>query len=360
VTSSAGENVIKEMQQTHDYKISPKVFSFPSGKPLEKAPAVSILMPAYKVDKYITEALDSVFNQTFTDFEVIVINDGSPDQLEQVLEPYMNRIVYLKQENSGQSAARNRAIEIARGRYLALLDPDDIWTPDYLSIQISMMDNDPTISVLYPDAVLFGNPFYEGKTYMQTCPSEGEVTLKKLITEECNVMISALIRRDVMIEVGAFDEALRSSEDFDLWVRIAKQGHRIAFHRAPLVYYRRRPESLSADDTAMCKSILKVMEKLMRLDLTPEEEAVVQQRMTYYQALLRLYEGKRAFFQGDKRTAIDKLKEANQFFKSLKISFALLLLHTFPGLLLGAYHVRNRLLMFTLNKAAVNLPEGNR
>jgi glycosyltransferase involved in cell wall biosynthesis len=335
------------MQQTDNHRNSPKIFSFPSGKPLEKAPAVSILMPAYKVDKYIGEALDSVFKQSFTDYEVIVVNDGSPDQLEQVLEPYMDRIIYLKQENSGQSAARNRAIEIARGRYLALLDPDDIWKPDYLSVQMSIIESDPTISVLYCDAVLFGDPFYEGQTYMQTCPSEGEVTLKKLITEECNVMISALIRREVVLEVGLFDEALRSSEDFDLWVRIAKQGHRIAFHRAPLIYYRRRPESLSADDTTMCKSILKVFDKLRRMDLTPEEATAVQQRRAYYQALLRLYEGKRAFFQGDKRTAIDRLKEANQYFKSPKLSLVVVLLRTFPGLLLRAYQVRNRLIMGT-------------
>jgi glycosyltransferase involved in cell wall biosynthesis len=339
------DNMREEVHKTNGQGISSKIFSFPSGEPfVEKDPAVSILMPAYKVDKYIGEALDSVFKQTYTDFEVIVVNDGSPDRLEQALEPYMNRIVYLKQENQGQSAARNRAIEVARGRYFALLDPDDIWKPDYLSVQIAMMESDPTIGVLYSDALLFGNPLYEGKTYMQTCPSEGEVTLKKLITEECNVMISALIRRQVALQAGLFDESLRSSEDFDLWVRIAKQGHRIAFHRAPLVYYRRRPESLSADDTAMCKSILKVLEKLAHMDLSAEEATAVQQRVVYYQALLRLYEGKRAFFQGDRRTAIAKLKEANRFFKSLKLSLALLLLRTVPGLLRRAYEVRNHLL----------------
>lgn len=326
---------------------SAKVLSFPSGEPFGKSPAVSILMPAYKVDKYIGEALDSVFRQSFTDFEIIVVNDGSPDRLEEVLAPYMNRIVYVKQENAGQSAARNRAIEIARGRYFALLDPDDIWKPDYLSVQMAIMESDPSIGVLYSDAVLFGNPHYEGKTYMQTCPSEGEVTLKKLITEECNVMISALIRREVVTEVGLFDESLRSSEDFDLWVRIAKQGHRIAFHTAPLVYYRRRPESLSADDTAMCKSILRVLEKLESLDLSPEEASAVQERTAHYRALLRLYEGKRAFFQGDKRTAIAKLKEANEFFKSLKLSFALVLLRMVPRLLLRVYEVRNHLITHT-------------
>jgi glycosyltransferase involved in cell wall biosynthesis len=336
--------MIEQTQKSENPPIPARLLYAPAAEPVEKTPAVSILMPAYKVDKYIGEALDSVFNQSFTDYEIIVVNDGSPDRLEEVLAPYMERIVYLKQENGGQSAARNRAIEIARGRYLALLDPDDIWRPDYLSMQMAIMESDPSIGVLYSDALLFGNPHYEGMTYMQTCPSRGEVTLKKLITEECNVMISALIRREVMHEVGLFDEALRSSEDFDLWVRIARLGHRIAFHRTPLVYYRRRPESLSADDTAMCKSILKVLEKLETMGLSDEETEAVQQRKAYYQALLRLYEGKRAFFQGDERTAIAKLQEANRFFKSLKLSCAMLLLRLVPRLLLRVYEARNQLI----------------
>src|SRR5437868_4640953 len=99
---------------------SPDVITFLVGKDVEKRPRVSILMPAYKVEQYIGEALDSVFEQTVKEFEVIVVNDGSPDQLERVLEPYMDRIIYIKQENGGQSAARNRAIEIARAPYLAL------------------------------------------------------------------------------------------------------------------------------------------------------------------------------------------------------------------------------------------------
>ncbi|MBI3652058.1 MAG: glycosyltransferase family 2 protein [Acidobacteria bacterium] len=330
--------------------LSAKVLSFPTRKAADKAPLVSILMPAYKVDQYIGAALDSVFQQTCKDFEVIVINDGSPDLLEQVLEPYLERIVYIKQENAGQSAARNRAIEIARGRYLALLDPDDIWMPEYLSTQLAIMESDPSISVLYSDAWLFGDPLYEGKSYMQTCPSTGEVTLQKLITEECHVMISALMRRDVVLRVGLFDEALRSSEDFDLWVRIAAAGYRIAYHRQPLVYYRRRPESLSADNTSMCKSIIAVLQKLAQTNLAEAEAAAVQQRIAHYQALLRLYEGKRAFYQGDKKMAVAKLREANDFFRSPKLSLVLLLLRAAPKLLLRAYHYRNRWLLKSVNQ----------
>ena len=88
-------------------------------------------MPAYRVTEYIGAALDSVRAQTFTDYEIIVVNDGCPDTaaLEQVLGPYLDRIVYLKQENRGLAGARNTAIHASRGRYLALLDADDLWEP---------------------------------------------------------------------------------------------------------------------------------------------------------------------------------------------------------------------------------------
>jgi glycosyltransferase involved in cell wall biosynthesis len=333
------------MQTLNFHHPSANVTTYSVGSDVEPQPQVSILMPAYMVERYIGEAIDSVFKQTFTSYELIVINDGSPDQLEQVLAPYRERIVYLKQENGGQSAARNRGIEIARGRYLALLDPDDVWRPEYLSVQVAMMESDPTISVLYSDATLFGDPYNEGKSYMQVCPSQGEVTVQGLITEACHVMISALMRREVVACVGLFDEALRSSEDFDLWVRIASQGFRIVYHRQSLVYYRRRPESLSADDTAMCKSILMVLEKVRQLNLSAEERQAVGDRIIHYRALLRLYEGKRAFYRGDKKTALTKLYEANRFFKSPKLSLALLLLRVAPGLLLRAYQFRNRYLL---------------
>src|SRR4051812_21258868 len=102
----------------------------------EQSPAVSIIMPAYRAAAYIAAALDSVFAQTFKSYEVIVVNDGSPDteELERVLEPYRDRIVYIKQENKGVSAARNAAIRVSRAPFIAQLDPDDLWEPEYLAV----------------------------------------------------------------------------------------------------------------------------------------------------------------------------------------------------------------------------------
>jgi len=102
---------------------------------------VSIVIPAYNVAQYISETLESVFAQTFTDYEVIVVNDGSPDteDFEQAIEPYLSRIRYLKQENRGASVARNTGLQAARGEFIAFLDADDLWLPPYLDQQMKFI-----------------------------------------------------------------------------------------------------------------------------------------------------------------------------------------------------------------------------
>src|SRR5260221_785574 len=100
-----------------------------TARPADDVPTVSVVIPAYNVARYISETLESVFAQTFTDYEVIVVNDGSPDteDFEQAIAPYLNRILYLKQENLGASVARNTGLQAARGEFIAFLDADDLW-----------------------------------------------------------------------------------------------------------------------------------------------------------------------------------------------------------------------------------------
>lgn len=307
-------------------------------------------MPAYRVTQYIPAALDSVLVQTFTDYEIIVVNDGSPDtpELERALEPYRDSIVCIEQENRGLSGARNAGIRAARAPFIALLDADDIWESDYLAVQIAAMRHDSTIDVLYPDALYFGDTPDAGRRFMDVCPSTGEVTFESLVTQECNVMVSVVARRDAIMRAGMFDESLRSSEDFDLWLRVIKVGGRIAYHRRQLVRYRRRRDSLSADPVWMCQHILQVLEKARRaLELTPRERHAAQEASARFLALLQLHEGKRAFFHGDAKTATEKLAEANAYFKSRKLALTLQLLRLAPRLLLRAYDIRDRFVLKT-------------
>src|SRR5215211_460208 len=257
------------------------------------SPLVSVIVPAYDVAEFIGEALNSVLAKTFTDYEIIVINDGSPDTeaLERALAPYMSRIVYLKQENRGVSAARNNGINAARGSLIAFLDGDDVWLPNYLEVQVKRIQADPTIDVLYPNVQMFGGSSEDGEEFMTICPSTGEVTFERLLLQECNVSNCSIARRETLIRAGLFDEALRSVEDFDLWLRVIKHGGRIAYHRDVLARYRRRPGSLTADPIWLGQHIIQVLDKVKQtMDLTPSEGATVDLHHQRFEALLSLHE----------------------------------------------------------------------
>jgi glycosyltransferase involved in cell wall biosynthesis len=316
-------------------------------------PMVSIIMPAYRVANYIGAAIESVLHQTFHDYEIIVINDGSPDvdELEAVLAPYRDRIVYLAEENRGCSGARNTAIRVARGKYVALLDPDDLWEPDYLSVQVSMLEENPDIDVVYPNALIFGDSDLSGRTFMDVLPSNGEVDFEGLVSQRCNVMISVTARKDAIVRAGLFNESLRSAEDFDMWLRIVHQGGRIAYHRKILVRYRRHHSSLSADPVWMCRHILKVLvDAEKRNKLTASQEAALKLQISRFYALVDLNEGKREFFAGNAAGAIEKLKKANAFFRSTKIALAMMALRAAPQLLLRVYNFRDRIVLGTNTK----------
>src|SRR6266498_1264464 len=136
------------------------------GVPCESAvPSISIIIPAYNVAPYIGETLGSVFAQTFTDFEVIIVNDGSQDteEFERAIQPYRERICYVKQENRGASAARNAGLRAARGELIAFLDADDLWLPNYLDQQLRFI-REFDCDLACADAMIFGVSADAGRT----------------------------------------------------------------------------------------------------------------------------------------------------------------------------------------------------
>src|SRR6185295_3370263 len=132
-----------------------------------EAPAISVVIPAYNVAPFINETLESVFAQTFTDYEVIVVNDGSPDtdDFEAVIKPHLGRIRYLRQENRGASVARNTGLQSARGEFVAFLDADDLWLPNYLEEQMKFI-SERGCDLACADATFFGDAAVESRTYM--------------------------------------------------------------------------------------------------------------------------------------------------------------------------------------------------
>jgi glycosyltransferase involved in cell wall biosynthesis len=298
------------------------------------APKVSVIIPSYKTADLIAACLDSVFAQTYSDFEALVINDGSPDtpELEKVLLPYMDRIVYIKQENMRAAGARNNAIRQARGEFVAFLDSDDTWMPEHLSHQMQLLADDPSLDLVYSNALLVGDPAHE-REFMEKCPSTGPATFAALIVERCQIPISTVVaRKRTLVDAGLFDEKLPRCDDYDMWVRSAFGGAKIQYSRQlGARLFIGRPGSLGQSRAKMAEGYSNILEKFKRtLPLKDADRAVVEKRAAEIRARYLLEEGKckldaRQFHQGRQLIA-----EANTYLRRPSLSLAVVGLRIAP------------------------------
>jgi glycosyltransferase involved in cell wall biosynthesis len=311
---------------------------------LSNTPAVSVVIPAYNVAPFIRETIDSILAQSFKDYEIILVNDGSPDttELERALEPYGERVRYLKQENRGAAAARNAGLRVARGTYIAFLDADDYWMENYLEEQMVLIRQADHFDLVYADALLFGDSELHGRTYMEIAPSHGEVTFEKLVRDECNVITSGVLaRRQVLLDVGLFDEELRRAQDYDLWLRLAKSGARLGYQRKVLLRYRIHSDSLSGDAIRQIERHLTVLNKTARrLDLTSREKRAVEGAIARLEAHLKLERGKLRLADGDFAAAAVEIKDANRWQRSWRLRLVLVWLRLAPRSLQRVYKLR--------------------
>jgi glycosyltransferase involved in cell wall biosynthesis len=212
---------------------------------MNRTPTISVVIPAYNHGRCILETLDSVFAQTYTDYEVIVVNDGSPDDTAEVLRPLAEggRIHYFEQPNGGQASARNFGLQQAQGEFIAYLDDDDLWPPDKLEWQINILQK--------TNAVLVGGAaasFTVGEpSYAQWAPETETLDIDQLA--ERNPFLSpgqTLIRHSALKQVGGFDTTVWGADDFDLYLRLAKCGELRSDRRVGL-HYRIHAENASRD-----------------------------------------------------------------------------------------------------------------
>lgn len=309
-------------------------------------PAVSVIVPAYNVATYIGETLDSLFAQSFTDFEAIVIDDGSSDRpaFQRSLERFRGRIILLEQDNQGPGAARNAALRVARGELVAFLDGDDQWEPLFLERMVSEWRKRPGLAVLYADATFFGDAIASTETAMHRSPSRGLVTFEKVISLECTVMLGAsLSNRDAVMRAGGFDARLRGTEDLYLWLRVLKGGGRIDYIHEPLMRYRLRAGSLTHERASLSEQIVKALEQArVELEPTEAERQAIEKRLELLRAEILLYRGRKEFFAGDTAQAMVDLAAANRYFQSWKLRVVVWGMRVAPGLLLAAYRWRDR------------------
>ncbi len=237
----------------------------------------SIIIPAYNAIKYLPETLESVLKQTFTDFEVLIINDGSFDNIvEWAADIKDSRVKLISQTNQGVSAARNTGIAEAKGEYIAFLDADDLWEPTKLEKQLQCLMNNPSLGFVHTAMLLIDG---EGKSLGRKFTSniEGEA-LKPLLENNTVVTSSVIVTRNCLETVGNFNKNLSFSEDWELWVRIASR-YPIGLIKEPLVFYR-----LHANNTTrnwqMFEKDLSIIEQIF--ESVPQELSYLKNRTYAY------------------------------------------------------------------------------
>ncbi len=299
-----------------------------------QSPRVSVIMPAYMTAHLIADALNSVFSQTFQDFEILVVNDGSPDtvQLESVLARYPERIVYIKQENKRAAGARNTAIRHARSEFLAFLDSDDVWLPDHLAQQMQLFEEDPAREIVYCNGLQEVRGVV--REVMDLYPSSGTADFEALVAERCQLPVSTVVaRKQALARAGFFDESLPRCDDYDMWLRAAFWGAKIGYSRKPQVRFSgSRPGSLSTSSVKMTEAYMNILEKALRtLPLDDKRKDMVEQRAGEIRAQYLLEQGKVHLREGRVSEAAAMLAESNKRFQRRKLSLILLGLRIAPG-----------------------------
>lgn len=312
-----------------------KILEKRTGEKVNDAPHVSVIIPAYNCAEFIGETLESVFRQTFKNYEIVLVNDGSPDTqiLEKTLCPYFENLVYIKQKNGGAAAARNAGIENSGGVFLAFLDGDDVWLPEFLASQLAFLAQN-NYDMVYADALLFGERRTDDKTFMENSPSVGAADFEGIVSGRCNVITSGtIVHKQKIFDAGMFDASLSPAapEDFDMWVRLVKAGVKIGYQKKALLKYRVRLGGLSGSSIQRARrSIISFNTVKEKFDLTPAEAEILEKRLAEAEAEYHLETGKAHLLREEFADARKSFRAANEFYRKPKLKIIDLMLAISP------------------------------
>jgi glycosyltransferase involved in cell wall biosynthesis len=231
-----------------------------------RAPTVSVVLTAYNVGPYIAEALRSVLAQTYSDFEIIVVDDGSTDETPTALAPFRHRITYVAQANRGAGAARNTGLRLAKGEFVTFLDADDVWLPNFLEREVRALRRYPRAALAFSGGYQTDSQGHIQRPMLPTAPEafwawigrhgdlasgsvEGHLYRELLLRNFIRTPSAVTLRRAILDGTAGFDETMRNGQDYALWVALARR-HSFVFVNAPLVKYRVHGGGLSGDDVA--------------------------------------------------------------------------------------------------------------
>ncbi|MEW6497413.1 MAG: glycosyltransferase [Cyanobacteriota bacterium] len=223
-------------------------------------PLISVVVPVYNGEKTIKETLESVLNQTLSDFELLVINDGSQDSTLEIISTIKDsRIQVFSYPNAGLAASRNRGITHAASDYISFIDADDLWTPDKLELQFKALQENPQAAVVYSwtDYIDDSSQYLRRGSHIT---ANGDVYAKLLVIDFLENGSNALIRKQALIDVGSFDESLPAAEDWDIFLKLAAHYLFVAVP-APQILYRLSSNSMSANVVRQEAACVKVLNR---------------------------------------------------------------------------------------------------
>ncbi len=230
-------------------------------------PRVSVVIPTFNCATYLPRALDSVLSQSYKDFEILVVDDGSTDGTVDQISNYTKHIRYLYQENEGASGARNRALEVSTGEYIAYLDADDMWYPQKLERQVAYLDGHVECGLVHSEVAVIDE---QDQTLHHRFNSETSRSvpqgscLLQLLQHSHIQTLTVVERRDCFEKVGGFDKRLSVAQDYMHWILIALEGWKFGYIAEPLAKYRWRRGSLMASKRRLLEDYEQICSILLK------------------------------------------------------------------------------------------------
>ena len=303
---------------------------------------VSVITPAFNASAYLPETIESCLAQTHANLELLIVDDGSTDDTAEIARHYAaleSRVRLFRIPNSGVAAARNVAVEHAAGEFLALLDSDDVWMPDYLERQLRTLSDYAEEDVVTANALNLGGRFH-GEPLWPASTEIRQITLLDMILREDAVHIFSVLRRAVFDRAGGFDKNFRGNEDYHFWLRAAAAGCRFIADFTPRGHYRRRPDSASADERRMLAGILRVFSDVRpQCPVGPEMDALDAQVRRFTTELL-IAEAREHVLSGDPAAGLQCLARIPCADRGAVLSILLAVGRVWPPLLSGSYRTK--------------------